>query len=83
MHTATVVALDPRRRMFVVQVDGTVEMVTLRAQDTSALREGARLRGPFDESGSIPIEVAGQGRVFEAIAESGWARRAAGVLQKA
>ncbi len=83
MYTATIVAVDVRRKVFVVQVDGTVEMVTLRMLDVVDLREGMRLQGPFDEAGRIHLEAVGQGIAFDALAESGWAHRAAGVLQKA
>ena len=82
MYTATVVAVDARRRLFVVQVDGTVEMVTLRTLDVVDVREGMRLQGAFDEAGRIHLE-APQGIAFDAFAESGWAHRTAGLLQKA
>jgi hypothetical protein len=82
MYTATILALDVRRRIFVAQVDGTVELVTFKMLDFVDLRAGAKLSGPFNEPGRMQLTLAETGETFEAYGESGWASRSAALQQK-
>ena len=83
MYTATILALDVRRRIFVAQVDGSVEQVTFQMLDSVELRVGAQVRGLLNALGRMQLTLAETGETFEAFGESGWASRSAALRQKA
>ncbi len=75
MYTATIVVIDRRSNIFIVQVDDFAEIVTFRKLDVIELQLGDQVSGPLNEPGRMKLNLKRTGKEFDAFAESGWANR--------